>query len=200
MFVLGTKKFTNNNKTLFFYKFSKKHTKENFKDESNNQKNFKIFYSDNSMCSTALFKGSKFRVKKNLRIMVKRLWFFDKAAPIPGVSSLKKKKRLLSTKYRAFKNIQRLYEIYNKKKIKAFFRLQKKREFSKNWAAILLMESMYQRSFKKRAFTYNSHQRYKLAYSQYTTINGSFVKKLCFVNMRGDFTLTKNVYTTLNIL
>jgi hypothetical protein len=50
------------------------------------------------MPSTTLSKGFRLHVKKNLRTMVKRLWFFDNAAPIPGVSSLKKKKRLNSTK------------------------------------------------------------------------------------------------------
>jgi len=55
---------------------------------------------------------------------------------------------------RAFKNIQRMYELYNKKQLKAFFGLQQKqKEFSKNWAAILLLESMYQSNFRKRAFT-----------------------------------------------
>jgi hypothetical protein len=85
--------------------------------------------------------------------MVKRLWFFDNAAPIPGVSSLKKKKRLYSTKLRAFKTIHSWYEIYNKKQMKTFFGIQKSSKFSNNWNAILLMESMFQRNFRKRAFT-----------------------------------------------
>jgi hypothetical protein len=46
------------------------------------------------MPSPAFHKNSSFQKQKNLRLMVKRLWFFDTAAPIPGVSSLKKKKRL----------------------------------------------------------------------------------------------------------
>jgi hypothetical protein len=105
------------------------------------------------MPSTTLSKGSSFLDKKNLRIMVKRLWFFDNAAPIPGVSSLKKKKRLKSTKLQSFKTIKSWYEIYNKKQMKVFFGVLKNNKFSKNWNAILLMESMYQSHFRKRAFT-----------------------------------------------
>ena len=135
--------------------------------------------------------------------MVKRQWFFDKAAPIPGVSTLKKKKTLQSTKLRAFKNIQRMYELYNKKQLKAFFGLglqQKEISNNKNWAAILLLESMYQSNFRKRAFTQNSKQRNRLAYSQLTIVNGSFVKNLCYVNKSGDQTLTKNPCAALNTL
>jgi hypothetical protein len=70
--------------------------------------------------------------------------------------------------------------------MKAFLRVQKKKKFSKNWNAILLMESMFQSNFRKRAFTLNRQQRNSLAYSQNTIVNGSFIKKLRFVNMRGD--------------
>jgi hypothetical protein len=77
-------------------------------------------------------------------------------------------------------------EIYNKKQMKAFFEIQKSINFSKNWGAIQLTESMHQSHFRKRAFTYNRRQRNSLAYSQLTTVNGAFVKKLRFVNMSGD--------------
>jgi hypothetical protein len=87
------------------------------------------FWSGNFMPSTALQKNSSFQKQKNLRLMVKRLWFFDTAAPIPGVSSLKKKKRLYSTKLRRFKTIHSWYQIYNKKQMKAFFGIQKNGSF-----------------------------------------------------------------------
>jgi hypothetical protein len=37
----------------------------------------------------------------------KRLWFFEKAAPIPGVSSLKKQKKFYSEKRNAYKTFRR---------------------------------------------------------------------------------------------
>jgi hypothetical protein len=89
--------------TKNFYKLRKLCTKENSRDQKNNESSFSIctgplaqesFWSGHFMPSTTFNKGSIFIDKKNLRIMVKRLWFFNTAAPIPGVSSLKKKKRL----------------------------------------------------------------------------------------------------------
>lgn len=132
--------------------------------------------------------------------MVKRLWFFDTAAPIPGVSSLKKKKRLQSTKQRAFKTLQSWIEIYNKKQMKAFFGSRKNGRFSKNWNAVQLTESMYQSNFRKSAFTYNRRQRNSQAQSGQAILNGAFIQKLRFVNVRGDLTNTKNVGPTLKIL
>lgn len=93
-----TKEFMNNNKGLLnFYKMSKSITKEK-RFFCNNENSSEIFWSGNFNPSTKLSKGSRLGAKKNLHIMVKRLWFFDTAAPIPGVSSLKKKKRLNSIK------------------------------------------------------------------------------------------------------
>jgi hypothetical protein len=70
--------------------------------------------------------------------------------------------------------------------MRALFGKGKNGNFMKNWAAIQLTESMYQSNFRKRAFTYNRRQRNRYAYSQLTTVNGSFVQKLRFLNMRGD--------------
>nr|AAF72050.1 orf345 [Tetradesmus obliquus] len=160
----------------------------------------RTFLSRNFMPSPMFHKGKSLLDKKNLRLMVKRLWFFDTAAPIPGVSSLKKKKRLLSTKLRAFKTLQSWIEIYNKKQMKAFFGSRKNGRFSKNWNAVQLTESMYQSNFRKSAFTYNRRQRNSLALSGQAILNGAFIQKLRFVNVRGDLTNTKNVGPTLKIL
>lgn len=131
---------------------------------------------------------SGLNAKKVLRRMVKRWWFFNTAAPIPGVTSLKKRKRLQSTKLRAFKTIQSWLGIYNKKQMKALFGMQKS-----TWKAILMMESIFQSCFRKRAFTYNAQQRNALASSKLTTINGSFVEKLRFANIMADLSITKKI-------
>jgi hypothetical protein len=91
----STKESLNMNKEVYnFYKLRKPSTKENSMGQKNNENFSETFWSGDFMPFATLHKSSNLPVQKNLRMMVKRLWFFDTAAPIPGVSSLKKKKRL----------------------------------------------------------------------------------------------------------
>ncbi len=143
---------------------------------------------------------SSLDTKTSLSLIVKRQWFFDTAAPIPGVSFLKKRKRLQSSKQRAFKTIQSMLQIQNKKQMKSFFGAQKSIHFSKTWAAIVMMESMYQNTLCKRAFSQNAHQRNALAYSQQNILNGHFVSKLRSVNTIADLSILKNIPTAFEKL
>lgn len=127
----------------------------------------------------------------------KRLWFLDTAAPIPGVGFIKKRKWLQSTKQRAFKTIQSWLGIYNKKQMK----------FLANSSANMfcIIESMFQSSFRKRAFAYNAQQSNALLST--TLINGNYVKKHRFVNSRADqstiptaSTKVQSYYATKKIL
>lgn len=129
--------------------------------------------------------------KKALSLIVKRLWFFDTAAPIPGVSSLKKRKTLYRSKLRAYKTIQSWQGILSKKQMKTFFGVPKMQNFSKSWTTIMLMESMYQSCLRKSAFTYNAQERN--AFSRQTVVNGTYVTKIRFVNTVADLSIMKNL-------
>ena len=114
---------------------------------------------------------NQLHAKKVVRRSTKRLWFFDTAAPIPGVRSLKKRKTLFSNKQRAFKTIQSWLAVFNKKQIKSFL------------GALLTMESQLASSFRKSAFVYNPQQSKAIV----TLVNGNFVQKQNFVNTIADF-------------
>lgn len=138
--------------------------------------------------------------KQALSLIVKRQWFFDNAAPIPGVSSLKKRKTLLSSKQRAFKTIKSLLAIMNKKQMKAFFGVQETLHFSKPWAAITMMESMHQSALRKSAFSLNAHQSNAQAQSHQVTLNGCYLEKLRFVNTMADLSIQKHIPTAFEKL
>lgn len=123
----------------------------------------------------------------------KRYWFFNNAAPIPGVSFLKKRKMLKKKEMMAFKNIQNWLGIYSKKQIKAL--LQYKR--GKNWNTFLMIESMLQSNIRKGFITINAQDSNTLAVSKNTTLNGKFIQKVRCVNTDADFFEFKNSKDTL---
>lgn len=115
--------------------------------------------------------------KKAHGLYYKPFWFFDKAAPIPGVSFLKKAKILYSKKSYAYKKFQSMLEIYNKKQIMNLFSSVKKNNVSKNWNAIMLMDSLFLNVFRKTGFAYNAQERKALFHSHAFTINGKYYTK-----------------------
>jgi hypothetical protein len=86
----------------------------------------------------------KMQRKKNSTVKVlkgKTLWFFEKAAPIPGISSLKKQKKFYSEKRNAYKTFRRRLLGYNKKTFQSLFeKIQKNRKKTfvpKNWGSFV---------------------------------------------------------------
>lgn len=120
--------------------------------------------------------------KKALCLIQKRYWFFDNAAPIPGVSFLKKRKMLQKKEMMAFKNIQNWLGIYSKKQMKTIFN----QKISKNWYTLLIIESMLQSSIRKGFLTINAQDSNTLALCKQTTLNGKFIHKLRSVNVDAD--------------
>ena len=93
-----------------------------------------------------------------------------------------------------------MLEIMNKKQMKSFFGIYENIQFSKTWAAIIMMESMYQSTMRKSAFRMNAHQSNALAYSQQMTLNGRFLDKLRFVNTMADLSVYKHIPTAFDKL
>lgn len=132
--------------------------------------------------------------KKAQNQITKRFWFFDTAAPIPGVSSLKKRKILFRAKQRASQTIQSWLQILTKKQMKKFFRTFpiQKMKMSQKWTPFMQMDSMYQSVFRKTAFTLNAHESNALLFSQKRTVNGNFGKKIRTFSGIGDLFLLTN--------
>lgn len=128
--------------------------------------------------------------KKALCLIQKRYWFYDNAAPIPGVSFVKKRKMLQKKEMMAFKNIVSWLGIYSKKQIKAL-------AFSKNWNTFLVIESMLQSNIRKGFMAVNAQERNTLAQSKNTTINGNFIQKVRSVNSDADLFVFKNTKEAL---
>lgn len=121
-------------------------------------------------------------LKKYKTLKENRMWFFDTAAPIPGISFLKKQKKFYRRKQNAYKNLQRFLCIFNKKQRKNLFRAvnkQKKTQFlPKNWAALMQIESLYQTSLRKTALLQKPQEKNLLMFS---FLNGKSVQKKGFV-------------------
>lgn len=130
--------------------------------------------------------------KKRLSLYMKPFWFFDKAAPIPGVSFLKKAKVQYNTKQRAYKKFQSWLEILNKKQMIVVFNFQKKQNLSKNWNAIMQMDSLFQSVLRKTAFAYNARERKNIFHSKAVAINGQNVQKNIGAYKIGDIFMTNN--------
>lgn len=120
----------------------------------------------------------------------KRLWFLNNAAPIPGVSSLKKRKRLRRKKLYSFQTFQSWLQVYNKKQTKTFFGMQKNQNL---WNTFCTMESLYQSTYRKSLFTLNAYERNAYAYTEERTKNGKFLKKLRTITNSGDFYTIQNL-------
>lgn len=130
-------------------------------------------------------------MKKALCLIQKRYWFYDNAAPIPGVSFVKKRKMLQKKEMMAFKNIVSWLGIYSKKQIKAL------QAFSKNWNTFLVIESMLQSNIRKGFMSVNAQERNTLAQSKNTTLNGNFIQKVRCVNSDADLFVFKNTKVAL---
>jgi hypothetical protein len=72
------------------------------------------------------------------------MWFFDTAAPIPGVSFLKKQKKFYREKMYAYKTWRNSLCIFNKKQRTNFLnshcstgRADQKNSLPKNWASFV---------------------------------------------------------------
>lgn len=129
--------------------------------------------------------------KKALCLIQKRYWFYDNAAPIPGVSFVKKRKMLQKKEMMAFKNIVSWLGIYSKKQIKTL------QAISKNWNTFLVIESMLQSNIRKGFMAINAQQRTALAQSKNTTLNGNFLQKVRCVNSDADLFVFKNTKAAL---
>lgn len=131
--------------------------------------------------------------KKAHGLYSKNFWFFDKAAPIPGVSFLKKAKVLYSLKQCAYKKFQSMLAIQNKKQIVNLFNIVKKKNLSKNWNAIMQMDSLYNSVQRKTAFAYNARERKAAYHSNEYTINGKYyTNKIGVVKAADLFTANTN--------
>jgi hypothetical protein len=65
------------------------------------------------------------------------MWFFDTAAPIPGVSFLKKQKKFYREKMYAYKTLRNSLCIFNKKQRTNFLNSLQKSSLPKNWASFV---------------------------------------------------------------
>lgn len=82
-----------------------------------------------------------------------RYWFFDNAAPIPGVSFVTKRKMLWKKENKKFMDIFSMLGIYSKKQMKALF------SFSKNWNSFMVIESMLKSNIRKGFMAVNAQDR-----------------------------------------
>lgn len=129
--------------------------------------------------------------KKAFSLFYKSFWFLDKAAPIPGVSFLKKAKILYSTKQRDSKILNSWFEILTKKQLKVFLNIQKKQTISKNWRVIEQMDSLYQSVQRKTAFACNARERKGLYQSGFVYVNGRTVNHNIDMYKPADILVTK---------
>lgn len=125
-------------------------------------------------------------LKKVYNLLSKPYWFFNTAAPIPGVASLKKRKALYQIKQNGYKILKAWLSILNKKQIKNLFFTRTTPSMSTSWTAILQMESMYQSFVRKNSFALNAQQGRDLLFSKQILINNSPVKKARFVQNMSD--------------
>ena len=106
-----------------------------------------------------------------------KMWFFVTAAPIPGVSFLKKQKKFYREKMYAYKTFRNYLCIFKKKQRTKF--LNSHRFFPKNWASFALMDSVFRRSLRKAGFVQNPKRR--KSFLKYCVLNGKFRKKQNYI-------------------
>lgn len=113
----------------------------------------------------------------------KTMWFFEKAAPIPGVSSLKKHKKFYTEKRNAYKTFRRRLLGENKKTFLTLFEnIQKNRKktfLPKTWGPFVWRNSLFGTSLQKRIWRPNPRRR-KALYGN-ISVNGKKRKKTNYI-------------------
>ena len=141
-------------------------------------------------------------IQKFKTITPKKMWFFHTAAPIPGVSFLKKQKKVFAEKQNALKFFQTFLGISTKKRTTRIFSTatltQKKTNFSKNWRLFVWLDSFLHRSLRKTGFAYNATGR-KRFFPNFS-VNGKFRKKKNFKLVRSERRMGRpaDFYSCLN--
>lgn len=138
-------------------------------------------------------KHSRETLLKQKSILRNRMWFFDTAAPIPGVSFLKKQKKFYREKMYAYKTLRNSLCIFNKKQRINFLNSSRfadqKNSLPKNWASFVQTESIMRRSLRKTGLVQNPKRR--KSFLKYCVLNGKRRKKQNYVLSRSPKTVQK---------
>lgn len=124
-------------------------------------------------------KVNRITTKKVKRTKTNKMWFFEKATPIPGISFMKKQKKFYREKKDAFKILQARIGMQNKKtfqKISLSIQNNYKKTFlPKNWAFFVFSNSFLNNSLQKTRVLPHPKTRKKIL--KYSFLNGKLRKK-----------------------
>lgn len=134
--------------------------------------------------------------KKYKLYFKKKVWYMDKAAPIPGgnmklsMGFVKKHKKMVANTLMAYKFLNRFLAIFNKKRSKKQYnRTNRDIRNSVDFSALMQMDSLFHSSMRKTALILKPQDK-NIACSYF--LNGKYVIKKNFVLYRSIKAIQKD--------
>lgn len=117
-----------------------------------------------------------------------RLWFFQTAAPIPGVSFLKKSRKFSRENLLAFRVFRTFFSRFQKKqriqRVLNISKNHKKRNRPKSWAFLMQRNSQKSRTFRQAIFVKNAQASSMV--EKFCNLNGKKRKKKNFTRIQSE--------------
>lgn len=154
----------------------------------------RVFPFPESLFSFSLNISSQMKTKKNSfqtlenqkKRKTNRFWFFQTAAPIPGVSFSKKKKNFTRDNVLSFGVFRRFFASFQKKqriqRLLSLSKNHKKRKTPKNWRFLVLRNSLNSRTLRQAIFVKNAQARPDV--EKFLNLNGKKRKSQSFPRLQ----------------